>query len=46
MIDSDTMACPQQQSAGCLFSTIGRICQGQKQNGRQIFQVEYDFSTN
>ena len=25
MIDSDTMGCPEQKSAGCHFGTLGRI---------------------
>ena len=30
MIDSDTMGCPQQKSAGCHFGTLGRIFLGTK----------------
>ena len=26
MIDSDTMGCPEQKSAGCHFGTLGRNC--------------------
>ena len=36
MIDSDTMGCPEQKSAGCKTKW-------QKQNGRQIFQGQISF---
>ena len=43
MIDSDTMGCPEQKSAGCHFGTLGRNFLGGKQNGRQIFQGQICF---
>ena len=38
MIDSGSKGCPEQESAGCHFGTLGRNFLRQKQNGRQIFQ--------
>ena len=32
MIDSDTMGCPQQKSAGCHFGTLGRNFLGTETN--------------
>ena len=37
MVDSGSKGCPEQESAGCHFGTLGRIFL-YKQNGRQIFQ--------
>ena len=38
MIDSGSKGCPEQESAGCHFGTLGRNFLGEKQNSHQIFQ--------
>ena len=47
MIDSDTMGCPQQKSAGCHFGTLGRnFLRAKTKMAARYFKVKYNFSTN
>ena len=47
MIDSGSKGCPEQESAGCHFGTLGRnFLKGKNKMAAKYFKVKYDFSTN
>ena len=49
MVDFGSKGCPEQESVGYHYGTLGlgEFFSGQKRNGRHIyFTVKYEFSTN